>query len=92
MNVAEAFDALKTAIQSDPEYAWSWHCNLAVPIMDAVNASHTDSNRAAALIMQQMFDCDITTHPHYVGGKSPAQSYFKMRVQAEREEYTGADK
>jgi hypothetical protein len=29
------FETLKNAINSDPEYAWAWQCNLAVPIMDA---------------------------------------------------------
>lgn len=80
------FTALKAAINADPEYAWGWHCNLAVPIMDAACVSHDLANQAAALIMRQLFDCDITTHPHYEGKKSPAQEYFEMRVDAERAE------
>ena len=59
------FAAIKRLIHDDPDYAWSWQCNLAVPIMDAAMVSHADANRAAALIMAQMFDCDITLHPHY---------------------------
>ncbi len=80
------FETLKTEIQSDPGYAWAWHCNLAVPIMDATGISHAKANEAAALIMAQMFHYDITTHPHYEGGKSPAQEYFEIRVAAERDE------
>lgn len=80
------FDGLKAAIHADPDYAWGWQCNLAVPMQDAIGASHEQSNQAAALIMAQMFDYDITTHPHYEGGKSGAQSYFEARIAAEREE------
>lgn len=79
-------EELKDGIHSDPEYAWSWQCNLAVPIMDAIGVSHKDANRAAALIMAQMFDYDITAHPHYEWGKSPQQIYFEARVASEREE------
>jgi hypothetical protein len=80
------FEVLKNLINADLSYAWAWHCNLAVPIMDAAGVSHEKANEAGALIMRQMFDCDITQHPHYGGRKSPAQEYFEMRVQAERDE------
>ena len=80
------FEALKALIQADPEYAWAWHCNLAVPIMDAARVSHEKADGAAALIMAQMFDCDVTRHPNFIGRKSAAQAYFEARVQAEREE------
>lgn len=89
--IAEAFDTLKAAMAADPDYAWGWHCNLAVPIMDAAGVGHQQANEAAALIMRQMFDCDITAHPHYQYGKSGAQSYFEARVAAEREEDTQAE-
>ena len=79
-------EELKDGIHSDSEYAWSWQCNLAVPIMEAIGASHKDANRAAALIMAHMFDYDITAHPRYEWGKSPQQIYFEARVASEREE------
>lgn len=85
--IKNAFGALKVAIQADPDYAWSWHCNLAVPVMDVIEgATHEQANQAAALIMQQMFDYDITQHPHYPGKKSSQQEYFELRVAAERDE------
>ena len=80
------FDYIKRKINADPDYAWGWHCNLAVPIMDATGITHEAANEAAALIMAQMFDCDITQHPNYAGEKSGAQEYFEERIQAEREE------
>jgi hypothetical protein len=48
--------------------------------------SHKDANRAAALIMMQMFECDITTNQHFIWGKSPQQAYFEARVASERSE------
>lgn len=62
---AHPFTAIKQLIHDDPEYAWAWHCNMAVPIMDTAGVPHKDANRAAAHIMAQMFDFDITAHPHY---------------------------
>ncbi len=82
----QPFEAIKTLINVEPGYAWAWHCNLAVPIMDVTGASHEVSNAAAALIMMQMFDCDITQHPNYQGRKSSAQAYFEARIEAERQE------
>jgi len=84
MTEVHAFTALKTLIETDPEYAWTWHCNLAVPIMDATGASQAKANQAAALIMAQMFDYDITEHPNYRWGKSGHQAYFETRKEADR--------
>lgn len=80
------FGALKDAIHADPDYAWGWLCNLAVPIMDVTSCTHEYANQAAALIMAQMFDYDATALPHYQGGKSGHQHYFEARVAAERNE------
>lgn len=85
-DMTQTMQALHAAIHADPEYAWSWHCNLAVPIMDAAGTSHKDANRAAALIMAQVFGYDITTHPHFVWGKSTQQEYFEARCEADRED------
>ena len=86
MTIATAFDELKAAMNADSEYAWGWHCNLAVPIMDAAGVGHERANRAAAHLMQHLFDYDITTHPHYQYGKSGAQQYAELRAAAEHEE------
>lgn len=84
------FERLRKIIHDDLEYAWAWQCNLAVPIMDATPCTHAQANEAAALIMAQMFGYDITDHPEYTAGKSPAQEYFEMRVDAEKEEFRAA--
>jgi hypothetical protein len=60
-----AFQALKTALQADPEYAWSWHCNLAMPIMDSIRCTSEQANKAGADLMQYLFDIDIRKHEHW---------------------------
>lgn len=81
-----AWAVFKRLMREDPEYAWAWHCNLAVPIMDAAEVSHERANIAAAYLMLHLFEYDITQHPHSQYGKSPAQEYFELRVAAERAE------
>jgi hypothetical protein len=59
-----AFDTLKQAVQEDPEYAWAFHCNLAVPFMDE-GGSHKAANRAAARIMYNLFRVDTSQNQHF---------------------------
>ena len=61
-----AMQQLTAALQADPDYAWSWHCNLAMPIMDATNVSPALANVAGARLMRHLFDIDMTKHPHYL--------------------------
>jgi hypothetical protein len=56
--VPDAMNALKQAINSDPDYAWSWHCNIAVTQQDA-GVSHEMSNDGAARFMKLCFDADV---------------------------------
>lgn len=86
VSIPSAVAAIKQAMADDPGYAWAWHCNIAVPIMDATGVSHETANEAAAHLMQHLFDCDITTNEHYQYGKSGAQQYAETRIAAEREE------
>jgi hypothetical protein len=81
--VAEAWAGMEAAMQ-DPDYAWGWHCNLAVPIMDATGITHEQANMAAAHLMQHLWKCDITTHPHYQYEKSGAQAYAEFRIDADK--------
>lgn len=89
-NLADAWATFEEAMK-DPEYAWGWHCNLAMPIMDAIGVSHKDANTAAAHLMQFLWDCDITTHPNFVGKKSDAQIYHVLRMAAEDVPPTSAE-
>ena len=69
-----AMQQLTAALQADPDYAWSWHCNLAMPVMDVTGVTHRVANEAGARLMRHLFDIDITKHPHYqVDTATPAQ-------------------
>lgn len=83
--IKSAFEAIKAEIHTDMGYAWAWHCNIAVPIMDG-GCTHKQANETAALIMSQMFNYDITQCSHYLYGKLPQQEYFEARIAAERDE------
>ena len=54
----EALAALSKAMQEDPEYAWSWHCNIAMMAQDA-GALHRTANERAADFMKLAFSVDI---------------------------------
>ena len=62
--IQHAFDVLKAAIQADEGYAWSWHCNLAMPAYD-VGVSHKQANEAAANIMLTIFGTDTSQSTLY---------------------------
>lgn len=53
------FDALKAALQADSSYAWSWHCNFAMTIMDSIHCTPEQANKAAADLMQYLFKIDV---------------------------------
>lgn len=62
--VKQAFETLKAALQADDEYAWAWHCNIAVAFMDTEpgyggRKLHRPANEGAAIFMQRCFDIDI---------------------------------
>lgn len=54
----------KEAMKDDIEYAWGWHCNIAVSAMDE-GLDHSASNRAAARFMKNAFDIDTTKCEHF---------------------------
>jgi hypothetical protein len=62
LGTARAFGDLKAALQADPGYAWSWHCNIAVASMDE-GMEHAAANRAAARFMRMCFDVDTSREP-----------------------------
>lgn len=59
------FAGFKTEVRKDADYAWSIHCNLAMPIKDSLKCSHESANRAAANVMQNLFGVDMTKHSHW---------------------------
>ncbi len=59
--------ALIDAMKADPEYAWAWHCNIAMAAHDAGATPHAACNRGAALFLSLLSDgaVDTTLHPTY---------------------------
>ena len=67
--------AMKTvikAMQSDPDYAWAWHCNIAMAFVDAGGDSYT-GNQGAARFMKLFANVE----PAY---KLPAQSEQELVI------------
>lgn len=67
---AEATSPIKgliDAMKADPEYAWGWHCNLAMAMHDSGAGPHQACNRGAALFLSLLSDgaVDTTQHPAY---------------------------
>lgn len=67
--IEDAFHVLQKAMRDDPEYAWAWHCNIAMPIMDSSSLGHELANISAASLMRHLFDIDTTALPQFIGLK-----------------------
>lgn len=65
--IAPHMDAVRYALVNDPEYAWSWFCNLKMPHTDA-GASWTSASEGAAAFLSILTggELDITKHPYWV--------------------------
>ena len=64
----QAMDALRKAVRADYDYAWSWHCNIAMVAIDA-GATHKTANERAAGFMWRTFGVNTSVPPQYVGQK-----------------------
>jgi len=51
------FSEVKAAMQSDDDYAWSWHCNVACAAMDE-GVDHKTAQKIAARFMGWAFQVD----------------------------------
>jgi hypothetical protein len=61
---AKNMDRIAEAIQANPDYAWSWHCNIAMASVDE-GMEHKAANRAAARFMYMCFGCDTSKLSFY---------------------------
>ena len=68
--VTGAMQTLIETLKADPEYAWAWHCNVAMAAFDE-GLSHYAANKAAARFLSWLAQIDTTTHPGFP--KAPAQ-------------------
>lgn len=65
ISIKDAWQCLSEAMARDFDWAWSVHCNLAMPIMDRTDCSHEKANIAAAQIMSHLFNYDVTGLKRY---------------------------
>lgn len=63
--VPNTFQIFQAELARDQAWAWSWHCNLAMTVMDSTGVSHHDANVAAARLMQHLFKIDVTDWKEY---------------------------
>lgn len=58
---------LAEAMKADLDYAWSWHCNIAMAAHDSGAGPHSACNKGAALFLSRLSDgaVDTTQHPAY---------------------------
>ena len=64
MNINKAYDTIKKWINEDPEYAWAWHCNIAMPMQDE-GCSYDLANRGTARVMSMLFGVDTSKNKNY---------------------------
>lgn len=60
INPAACISVLTAEMLKDEDYAWTWHCNIAVCFMDE-GGTHRQANQAAARFMKLAFGIDVTT-------------------------------
>ena len=69
-DVKAEMETIKAAMEADPDFAWSWHCNVSMAAYDQ-GPHHTLSNRAAAGFMRLAFGIDTSKNPNYPEGAKP---------------------
>jgi hypothetical protein len=55
--VPAAIKTVVKAMQADPDYAWGWHCNIAMAFVDA-GGDHYTGNQGAARFMKMLADVE----------------------------------
>jgi hypothetical protein len=55
--VPAAMKTVVEAMQADPDYAWGWHCNIAMAFVDA-GGDHYTGNQGAARFMKMLADVE----------------------------------
>lgn len=65
----DAMAVVIDALHNSPQYAWSWHCNIAMAAYDE-GLDHYRANKAAARFMLSLAGVDTSKHP---GFPSPSQ-------------------
>jgi len=80
--IASAFQVLKHAMETDPELAWGWHCNIAMASVDQGMHPHA-ANRAAAIFMRAAFEIDITRSEQWIALDIPPTATVDVSEQTQ---------
>ena len=59
VSVKAAMDMLRKAMSEDAQYAWTWHCNLAMAAFDE-GVDHATSNKIAQRFMKLCFGVETS--------------------------------
>jgi len=70
-----SYEHLQKEIQKDQDYAWAWHCNIAMPIYDA-GISHEHADMLAQVILQHLFQVSSD----YIDGYNSTTLYERHPV------------
>lgn len=86
-----AFEILSEVMQTEPDYAWSWQCNLAMMAHDA-GAPAREANIRAADLIHSFFKVDVKSTRFYqdlMAEAAPGTYTFEQKQLAELKEATG---
>ena len=67
ITIKQAMNRLKQAMKDEPDYAYSWHANIAMSVYDSSDGichdhAHTLGNDAASRFMKLYFDAETSLH------------------------------
>jgi len=65
MSIKKELDRIKNEMKKDSDFAWSWHCNIAMPIYDSTNLSKRKCNQIAVNLMVHLFEIDTSENDYY---------------------------
>ncbi len=64
--IAPAMVTLRTELQKNDDYTWSWHCNIAMPIFDSIEGVTLEqANKTAAVLMRHIWGVDTSLNEYY---------------------------
>ncbi len=73
-SIHEFMTTLAAIMVNDPEYLWSWHCNIVMANMDAGGNKET-AMEGSARFLQILCGVDIRQNPHYVQDLANIETY-----------------
>ena len=77
MSVQTALTEIREAMQADPHFAWTWHCNIAMAAYDE-GVEFERAQEVAARVMRLAFDVDTSEGP----GANAAPDAMELDIEA----------